>query len=179
MKILVVEIESEWSDFMSNGASCVAAVVGEEITPDSFSVREQAMGTETILLVEDESFVREVTCVVLRSAGYRVVSARNSVEAVGRSEANRDEIDLLLTDVILPGENGVVLAEKLRKRDQNLKVLFVTGYGEQISRLNEDAVACLAKPFSIRTLLERVRGVLGAKDSRELVRICREWAEVA
>jgi two-component system, cell cycle sensor histidine kinase and response regulator CckA len=166
------------SDFLDDGASCVPVTVMEEVT-DSCRIAEQAAGKETILLVEDEAFVRKVTGEVLRRAGYLVLSARDSAEAERWHEANRSEIDLLITDVILPGENGRILAEKLRKREGNLKVLFVTGYAEQIGLLNEDGVACLAKPFSSRALLESVRRVFDAKDSREVVRICREWAHVA
>jgi two-component system, cell cycle sensor histidine kinase and response regulator CckA len=146
---------------------------------DSRHMPEQTAGKETILVVEDHAFVREVTCKVLQGVGYRVLSARDSAEAVRRHETNRGEIDLLITDVILPGENGRVLAGKLRTRAGRLRVLFVTGYAEQIGLLNEDAVACLAKPFSSRTLLESVRRVLDAKERDEVVRICREWAEVA
>jgi two-component system, cell cycle sensor histidine kinase and response regulator CckA len=161
---------------MSDRAICVSVAAIEEVT-DSCCIAEQTASKETILLVEDEAFVREVTCEVLRGAGYRVLSAKDSAEAGRQFEANRDGIDLLITDVILPGENGRVLAEKLRKHDENLKVLFVSGYAEQIGLLNEDAVACLAKPFSSRSLLESVRQVLDARG--EVVRICREWAHVA
>jgi two-component system, cell cycle sensor histidine kinase and response regulator CckA len=163
---------------MSDRAICVSVAAIEEVT-DSCCIAEQTASKETILLVEDEAFVREVTCEVLRGAGYRVLSAKDSAEAEQQFEANRDGIDLLITDVILPGENGQVLAEKLRKHDENLKVLFVSGYAEQIGLLNEDAVACLAKPFSSRGLLESVRHMLDIKDSSEVVRICREWAHVA
>jgi two-component system, cell cycle sensor histidine kinase and response regulator CckA len=159
-------------------ASCVPVVDMEEVA-DLGCITEQLAGNKTILLVEDEAFVRDVSCEVLRGAGYRVLSARDCEEAERRHEANRGEIDLLITDVILPRENGRVLAERLRERDGDLRVLFVTGYAEQIGFLNEDAVACLAKPFSSQALLESVRQVLDAKDSREVVRICREWADVA
>jgi two-component system, cell cycle sensor histidine kinase and response regulator CckA len=164
------------SGFMGDGASCMPAAVVEEVG-DSCCIAEKTV-RETILLVEDEAFVREVTCEVLQGAGYRVLSARDSAEAE-RRYATDCNINLLITDMILPGENGRVLAEKLRKRDGNLKVLVVSGYAEQIGLLNEDAVACLAKPFSSRALLESVRRVLDAQDIGEVVRICREWAHVA
>jgi two-component system, cell cycle sensor histidine kinase and response regulator CckA len=131
-----------------------------------------AVSKETILLVEDEAFVREVTGEVLRGAGYRVFSVRDSVEAKQRHEMNRGEIDLLITDVILPGENGRTLAERLTKQDGKLKILFVTGYAEQIGLMKDDAIACLAKPFSSRALLENVRRVL---DERTVMK----WGESA
>jgi CheY-like chemotaxis protein len=165
------------SGFMGDGASCMPAAV-EEVADSCCVAGQTTSKKETILLVEDEAFVREVTCEVLRGAGYRVLSARDSAEAEQRYETNC-EIDLLITDMILPRENGRVLAETLRKHDRNLRVLFVSGYAEQIGLLNEDAVACLSKPFSSRALLESVRRVLDAQDSGGVVRICREWAQVA
>lgn len=115
---------------------------------------------ETILLVEDESFVREVTCEVLRSAGYRVLAAKKAAEASAIYEERGAEVDLLVTDVILPGETGRELGARLRRANSWLKVLYVTGYVEQMSMregANED---CLAKPFSADVLLERVRRLL-------------------
>jgi len=84
-------------------------------------------GAETILFVEDEVFVREVTGEVLRSAGYHVLTAKNSVEALRVYQGNRAAVDLLLTDIVLPGETGLVLAGRLRRENPELRVLFVTG----------------------------------------------------
>ena len=122
-------------------------------------VTEPQAKTETILFVEDEAFVREVTCEVLRSAGYRVLSARNAVEAARSYDDRCGEIDLLLTDVVLPGDTGPVLARRLRRENPRLKVLFVTGYAEQMGLREADA-ECLAKPFSTGVLLRRVRQLL-------------------
>ena len=115
----------------------------------------------TILLVEDEAFVREVACEVLRSDGYRVLTARNANEAAGLYEEEAGEIDLLLTDMILPGETGRDLAERLRKRDPKLKVLLASGYGEQITGLAQWSEEYLAKPFSSDELLDNVREKIG------------------
>jgi len=115
---------------------------------------------KTILVVEDESFVREVTQEVLESAGYRVLIAQNAAEATEIYRERGTEVDLLLTDVILPGETGKQLASKLRWAQPRLRVLFVTGYAEQMGirrGANED---CLAKPFSADALLERVQRML-------------------
>lgn len=109
----------------------------------------------TILLVEDEAFVREVAGEVLRSAGYRVLAAKDAAEAWHIFEEADPEVDLLLTDVILPGESGRRLAERLRGRNPLLPVLLATGYGEQMGR--ETGEPCLAKPFSSEDLLGRVR----------------------
>jgi two-component system, cell cycle sensor histidine kinase and response regulator CckA len=114
----------------------------------------------TILLVEDEAFVREVTREVLRSAGYRVLTAKNAGEAMRIYEARGHEVELLLSDVVLPGESGRVLAGRLRRENPWLKILLVTGYAEQMGLRGTMQEECLAKPFSTEVLLERVRQLL-------------------
>jgi CheY-like chemotaxis protein len=114
-------------------------------------------GSETILFVEDEAFVREVTCEVLRSAGYRVLTARNALEGAQAYDLERGAVELLLTDVILPGENGRALAARLKRANPDLRVLFVTGYAEQMGLRRGEHEECLAKPFSSGTLLQTIR----------------------
>jgi two-component system, cell cycle sensor histidine kinase and response regulator CckA len=125
----------------------------------------------TILLVEDEAFVREVSCEVLDRAGYRVLSAKNSADAVCLYERYGHEIQFVITDVVLPDENGRVLAEKLRRRTLRdglqLKILFVTGYTEQMGLRQEGSSECLAKPFSSEALLGRVRELLEEKKNQQ------------
>ena len=116
--------------------------------------------TKMILLVEDEAFVREVTCEVLRAAGYRVLAAKNAAEATRVYEVRGDEVELLLSDVVLPGESGRVLAGKLRRENPRLKILLVTGYAEQMGPRGTMQEECLAKPFSTEVLLGRVRQML-------------------
>ena len=116
----------------------------------------------TILLVEDEAFVREVTSEVLRSSGYAVLTAGNATEAARQYEEHRYEISLVLTDVILPGQTGLALAAGLRRENPDLKVLFVTGYPEQIKEMDEED--CLAKPFSTDVLLARVDQLLSSPE---------------
>jgi two-component system cell cycle sensor histidine kinase/response regulator CckA len=120
----------------------------------------------TILYVEDEAFVREVTLEILQSAGYRVLSARNAAEAERLYEERGPEINLLLTDVILPGESGRVLASRMRRENPWLRVLYVTGYAEQMMAAEEAGVACLAKPFSGEALLQRVRDLIESGESQ-------------
>ncbi len=134
-----------------------ADVLNETIGWERIAKEEPLGGTETILFVEDEIFVREVTSEVLRSAGYRVLTAKNSVEALRVYEVNSATVDLLLTDVVLPGETGRALAGRLRRENPGLKVLFVTGYAEQMRLGEAEPEPCLAKPFSTRVLLRRLR----------------------
>jgi two-component system cell cycle sensor histidine kinase/response regulator CckA len=120
---------------------------------------EPLAAAETILFVEDEAFVRDVTGEVLRSAGYRVLTAQNAAEAVRIYDARHGDVELLLTDVVLPGETGRMMAGRLRRENPKLKVLLVTGYIEELEP-QEGIQECLAKPFSAATLLRRVRGLL-------------------
>jgi two-component system, cell cycle sensor histidine kinase and response regulator CckA len=117
------------------------------------------MRAATILYVEDETFVREVTQEVLESAGYRVLAAGTTDEADRLYRKLFAEIDLLLTDVILPGENGRAFAARLRQTHPLLKIVLSSGYGEQMGTREgwEDG---LAKPFSSEALLLRVRHLL-------------------
>lgn len=133
------------------------AEIAGHATAESRATEEELAGGEKILLVEDEAFVREVTGEVLRSAGYQVLTARNAVEAVRAYEQNRGEVDLLLTDVILPGETGRTLAAKLRRNNPGLKVLLVTGYADQMALREAGYAETLVKPFSAGALLLRVR----------------------
>jgi CheY-like chemotaxis protein len=127
--------------------------------------------TRTILLVEDEAFVRDVTGEVLRSAGYQVVAAKNADEAAQAHQRRSGEVDLLLTDIVLPGEDGLRLAARLTERSPRLKVLFVTGYGERMALHTGDGSEWLAKPFSSEMLLGRIRQLLDRD------RLCIERSE--
>ena len=146
---------------MEKAAGC-EVIAGQEMPPlisgtEAFRAGVNCAGTDktrTILLVEDEGFVREVACEVLRSAGYRVLTAKNAAEAEIIHERCGEEITLLFTDVVMPGESGRTLAAKLLGRNPRLKVLLATGYGEQMAMSGEE---CLAKPFSSGELLRRVK----------------------
>jgi two-component system cell cycle sensor histidine kinase/response regulator CckA len=142
--------------------STVAVREGEYL--DLGLAAELFHGTETILLVEDEAFVRKVTHQVLQAAGYGVAAAKNAVEALEQREL-LPRVDLLLTDVVLPGKNGRALASDLRLRQPNLSVLFVTGYPLQLAEIEaaEPVEACLPKPFSAAALLRKVRQMLNGK----------------
>jgi CheY-like chemotaxis protein len=117
--------------------------------------------TETILFVEDEVFVREVAGEILGSAGYRVLRARSTEEAFGTYQQCGCQVDLLLTDIVLPGDSGAALARKLRVENPAIKILFITGYVEKMADwIDGDREQCLRKPFSAQALLQTVRQVL-------------------
>jgi two-component system, cell cycle sensor histidine kinase and response regulator CckA len=119
-------------------------------------------GPQTILLVEDEAFVRKVTAEVLESAGYRLVIARNAAEALETYRGFSTPPDLLLSDVVMPGMSGGELARELQNLCPHPRVLLMSGYVEKLSRsdLSPTDSEYLAKPFSIQTLLRRVREAL-------------------
>jgi PAS domain S-box-containing protein len=120
-------------------------------------------GTETLLIVEDEDAVREISTVCLESLGYKVLAAASDREAVRIAENHRGQIDMLVSDVVLPGMNGRQLANTLRDRMQNLKVLFISGYTADIvlrRGVLEGEVDFLEKPFTPSLLASRIRVVL-------------------
>jgi two-component system, cell cycle sensor histidine kinase and response regulator CckA len=119
-------------------------------------------GPETILLVEDEAFVRKVTAEVLESAGYRLVIAGSAIEALKACVGCFRPLDLVFADVVMPGMSGRELAVEIASFYPRARVLLMSGYAEQLTggELSRYGEECLAKPFSIRTLLSRVREVL-------------------
>jgi DNA-binding NtrC family response regulator len=119
-------------------------------------------GAETILFVEDESFVREVTSEVLRSAGYTVITAKNGAEALRIFHQRSEAAELLLSDIVLPGKSGHALAGELRQLCPEIIVLFISGYADQWaqSEYEKEGAHFLAKPFSMPALLHKVREAL-------------------
>ena len=113
-----------------------------------------------ILLVEDESFVREVTAEILQAAGYQVLKARHAVEAMKIFQQNAETIELLVLDIVLPGKNGWELARELLRFHPQLKTVFVSGYPENTVTKKidfEHKVIYLSKPFSVDSLMQKVR----------------------
>jgi DNA-binding NtrC family response regulator len=116
----------------------------------------------TILLVEDEAFVREVACQILCLAGYRVLKARNAAEALLAFRGHANNLQLLLTDVVLPDRNGSDLAHELTTQCNNVKAILVSGYPENsvTSKGLRPGWSYLPKPFSADSLLQKIREVL-------------------
>lgn len=143
---------------------CFETAAGPEDANLLSRVAEGLGHTETILFVEDEAFVREVTCEVLQSAGYRVLPAKDSAAAVMLYDQRAREVKLLLTDVVLPDESGPALAGRLRRQNPELKVLLITGNAHQIAVYEATTEEYLPKPFSTEGLLRKVRQVLDRVD---------------
>jgi PAS domain S-box-containing protein len=120
-------------------------------------------GTETILLVEDEANLRYLARQFLEKQGYRVIEAADGVVAVQIAVAHSGVIHLLLTDVIMPGMNGRELAQRMAEIRPNTKVLYMSGYTENVIGHNgtlDAGIRLLQKPFTLRDLKSRVREVL-------------------
>ncbi len=148
------------SQFTVHLPQCLeTALVTPAIEPSSRAPR----GEETVLVVEDEEAVRSLTCQVLRSKGYRVLEARHGADALTVVAAHPQKIHLLLTDLVMPQIGGKELAQRLLAVRADLKVLFVSGYSDQILFGAEDlgsAATFLQKPFSPDRLARKVREVL-------------------
>ena len=114
----------------------------------------------TILLVEDEALVRTLACEILEDAGYDVLTATDSREAINLSTAHRGEIHLLLTDLVLPGMSGVDLSRAIRESRPAIRTLLVSGYDNGLLGPEERLLPFLQKPFDRSNLLERVSEVI-------------------
>jgi CheY-like chemotaxis protein len=121
------------------------------------------VGTETLLLVEDEAAVRASVRRLLEWHGYRVLEARTGADALRIYDAYEGEIDLVLTDILMPEMGGYELVELLRARRPDLRVVFMSGYAERALTTNgaiPSGTGYLEKPFTVETLMRRIREVL-------------------
>ena len=138
------------------------------LAPATTRAAGPARGHETILFVEDDTAVLELTGRLLESCGYRVLTAATAVEAFRLAESARDGIDLLVTDVVMPGLNGCELAAALAARLPGLRCLYVSGYpADVIERqgLAPGGLRLLAKPFTLEALAGAVRSALDEQES--------------
>ncbi|MCG3192840.1 MAG: Sensor histidine kinase RcsC [Thermoanaerobaculia bacterium] len=135
---------------------------GEEI-PRQEESEEASGGSETILVVEDSREVRQLVCRVLSEKGYRILEAATGEEALDLAQAETGRIDLLLTDVVIPGMNGRRLSERLATSRPAIKVLFMSGYTANLivhHGVLDKGLNFLPKPFGPATLARKVREVL-------------------
>jgi two-component system, cell cycle sensor histidine kinase and response regulator CckA len=127
-----------------------------------------ARGSETILLVEDEESLRSLTRSLLEENGYTVLEGRHGSDAINIASDYHDTIHLLLTDVVMPGMNGRVLAEKLRVIRPEIKVVFMSGYtGFHDRNALDSRMPLIAKPFTRDSLLRKLRETLALGEQSE------------
>ena len=134
-------------------------------TPSQLAVGEaKNSGTETILLVEDEESVRELVRETLESKGYRVFEAENGEAALRLTAKLSQPVDVLITDVVMPGMSGRELSARLSASCPNTKVLYLSGYTEDAiihEGVLDAGTAFLQKPFTLQALARKLREVLG------------------
>jgi two-component system, cell cycle sensor histidine kinase and response regulator CckA len=124
-------------------------------------------GDETILVVEDDDAVRRMTSEFLKIKGYAVVEARSASEAIEFMTRHKEPIDLVLTDVVMPGMKGRELVERLAQLRSGIRVLYMSAYTEDAAinfGILSPGTAFIEKPFSPDELAGKVREVLGVRD---------------
>ena len=122
-----------------------------------------ATGTETILLIDDEPIIIEVARDMLEILGYRVLVAQNGQEAIDIYARQKDEIDMVIQDMVMPGMNGADVFQALKGINPNVKVILASGYvmNKQIAAIIEQGCrAFMPKPFRLEDLSIKVREVL-------------------
>jgi two-component system cell cycle sensor histidine kinase/response regulator CckA len=139
-------------------------VVGDLDEPETSS--PVSPGSETVLLVEDDPGLRELVAELLETNGYRVIAAETPAQAISiAGDRQHAVIDLLLTDVVMPGLNGRELALRVRELRPALRVLFMSGYTADViarTSVSDAGVAFISKPFKEETLTRKIREVLDA-----------------
>ena len=141
-------------------------VGGTAETPRSVERSEKLpRGSETILVVDDDASLRDVTCEFLRAGGYTVISAESPAHALQLAESHDGLIDFLLTDVIMPKMNGRELATGLIKTRPAMKVLYVSGYADGVVQDGphgplEGGLAFLQKPYTRKQVMQKIREIL-------------------
>jgi hypothetical protein len=142
------------------------APVGERVAAGQVPIATLQRGHETILVVEDEASVRKLAISVLERQGYGVLAAEGPGQAEAIAAEHPGPIDLLLTDVVMPGGNGVDLAARLSALRPSMKVLMMTGYAQETIADQgglKDGIVLIEKPFSPNLLLARVRMAIDAE----------------
>ncbi len=140
-----------------------AAAAFTSAVETSAGTKQASRGSETILLVEDEDAVRSLTCRILERQGYRVLPAQHGRDAMDIATREEGRIDLVLTDIVMPGLNGRGLVERLSGIRPSIKSLYMSGYtDDDIVRRGfvEPSKAFLQKPFTSDALIQTVRKVL-------------------
>ncbi len=146
--------------------SLSAADVSEQpAPPEPAPAQLDEHGFETILLVEDEDVVRALARRVLERCGYTVIACANGSEAIELAESDSRRIDLLLTDVVMPGLRGPEVAARVAASRPTIEVLYMSGYADEalLGAAALDERALIEKPFAVEALVRRVREALESR----------------
>jgi two-component system, cell cycle sensor histidine kinase and response regulator CckA len=142
----------------------IPRIIVEDEAPEKAEEAPVAYGAGTILLVEDDDMVRRITTTMLEAIGYTVLAAETPQDALSLGEDRDRPIDLLITDVVMPGMSGPGLRDRMEAIRPGIKVLFMSGYTSNaiVHRgVLEEGVYFIQKPFSIKALAEKVRDAMG------------------
>jgi two-component system cell cycle sensor histidine kinase/response regulator CckA len=153
------ELEAQPEPLTVNG-------VPKETAAEPPKPRADLTGQGTILLVEDEDGLRSLNARGLRSRGYSVIEASNGIEAMEALDEKEGAVDLVVSDVVMPEMDGPTLLREMRKRNPNLKIIFVSGYAEEAfdkSLPENEQFAFLPKPFALSALVEKVKETMTAQ----------------
>lgn len=145
-------------------------IFSEIESPPSLPDRSLAGGTETVLLAEDERVVRKTTRYILENAGYTVIEAVDGADAVERFMEHRDKIHIVILDVIMPRKNGKEVCEKIREVKPDIKILFTSGYSDDIiskKGILENGIYFVSKPGYPEELLVKIREILNRSGNNE------------
>lgn len=142
------------------------------LLPKEKAAKKLAVGSETILVVEDEPAILGMTCEMLKQIGYQVMMADSPTEALRQIGEYHGKIDLLMTDVIMPAMNGWELAQQLLAIQPSMKLLFTSGYTADViadHNVLDENVQFIQKPFTMQELSDKVRAALSELAVRDTV----------
>jgi PAS domain S-box-containing protein len=158
-----IELESEQEKGTKFKMYIPVSSTAQKIQPDK-TYQEIPEGSETILIAEDEEQLRNLAHEILDSLGYSVMLAKNGQEALEIFKGNKDEIDLVVLDMVMPKMGGQEAYKKMREIRPELPILFITGYSSGIEKIKEflhyKELNLLQKPFTVESLANKVREVL-------------------
>ncbi len=159
-----------WAEGEPGGGTCFSVLVPVAVDTDEPPVADHVTDTapqrsrgETIMVVEDEAAVRKMATLALKRMGYHVIEMDSPERCLEKVAADGVDFDLLLSDVIMPGCNGKELYDKIRPQNPRMKVLFMSGYTDDVvsgKGILDDGIHLISKPFTIDELGRKVRAVL-------------------
>ena len=156
------DVAAERDDSIAASSPIAAPTLAERKSSGSVDLTGQG----TILLVEDEEGLRQLNARGLASRGYTVLEAGNGIEAIEVLERSDDQVDLVVSDVVMPEMDGPTLLRELRRRNPTLKIIFVSGYAEEAFQKHlpteGEQFTFLAKPFTLKQLVNAVKETLAA-----------------
>ncbi len=158
------ELFEDWQLAQASSSVTGGAFVAEELV--DYPEQNLVGGTETILFIDDEEIILDVAQDMLEILGYKVLVAQNGEEAVRIYEQQKDVIDLVVQDMVMPGMNGADVFKAIKKINPDVRVILASGYvmNKQIAAVMEDGCrAFMQKPFRLEELSAKVREVLDAR----------------